>query len=444
MFSDFHLNPVLLRNVTDQGYKTPTPIQSKAIPPAMTGRDLIATAETGSGKTAAFLLPLLQRLMSTPRGGVRGLILCPTREIALQTQDHAKRLGRNTGVKSVVIYGGVGFEPQITGLRSGADLVVATPGRLLDHLGRGNLQLDRVNTLVLDEADRMLDMGFLPDLKRILAHVPAARQTLLYSATMPPEILSLSQQFMKDPAHVAVGQLAAPPKTISQGIYLVPNEEKTPLLLHLVADERLESVLVFTRTKHRADRVARQLAREGVSATCIHGNRSQNQREAALQGFRDGTFRVLVATDIAARGLDIQGVTHVINYDLPNVPDDYVHRIGRTARAGAEGDALSFVAPEEMAQLRDIEKALGQRLRRMSGEAHEEVAACQPRPEAQAKARSASPPAGNVAASTPPREGGRPRRRRRRSRGKAQKAIAAAVSPNSTPLSPSRFSTSRT
>lgn len=366
MFSDFKLSPILLSNVKEAGYERPTPVQSSAIPPALAGRDVLATAETGSGKTAAFLLPVLQRLSASPRDGVRALILCPTREIALQTSQHARRLGRRTGLQTSVIYGGVGFEPQIQALRAGADIVVATPGRLLDHLGRGNLSLKNVSILALDEADRMLDMGFLPDLKRILAQVPAARQTLLYSATMPPEILGLAERFMNNPARVAVGRLSTPPKTVSQGVCLVAPDEKTSVLLTLLRKEQMESVLVFTRTKHRADRLARQLTRSGVRATCIHGDRSQRQREAALDGYRRGIFQVLVATDIAARGLDIEGVTHVINYDLPPVAEDYIHRIGRTARAGASGQALSLVTSEDAPALRGIEKTLGHPLRRLA------------------------------------------------------------------------------
>ncbi len=364
MFKDFQLSPVLLDNVKEAGYSKPTPIQASAIPFALEGRDVVATAETGSGKTAAFLLPLLQRLLELSRGSVRGLIICPTREIALQTGQQAHRLSRHTGLHTAVVYGGVGFEPQIQALRS-AEVVVATPGRLLDHLGRGTVNLRGVSVLVLDEADRMLDMGFLPDLRRIMTHLPAARQTLLFSATMPPEILALTERFTQNPARVAVGLPATPPKTVSQALYQVAPSEKTSLLLRLVQKGSAESVLVFTRTKHRADRLARQLKHAGVNATCIHGDRSQRQREAALDGYRKGFFQVLVATDIAARGLDIQGVTHVINFDLPAVPEDYVHRIGRTARAGASGAALSFVTEEDAPALRSIEKALGHRVHRL-------------------------------------------------------------------------------
>lgn len=365
MFNEFRLSPVLLENVKQAGYGKPTPIQDSAIPPALEGRDIIATAETGSGKTAAFLLPLLERLSGSTRGCVRGLILCPTREIALQTGQHARRLGRRTGIESTVIYGGVGFEPQVQALRSGVDLVVATPGRLLDHLGRGTIDLKNVSMLILDEADRMFDMGFLPDLRRIMAYLPASRQMLLFSATMPPEILALAERSMKNPVRLAVGRVAAPPKKVSQAVYLIAPDQKTSVLLQLVKQRTMESVLVFTRTKHRADQLAYRLARSGVKTACIHGDRSQRQREAALAGYRQGVFRVLVATDIAARGLDIQGVTHVINYDLPAVPEDYIHRIGRTARAGAPGQALSLVTGEDVAALRGIERTVGHQLRRL-------------------------------------------------------------------------------
>ncbi|MEW6524938.1 MAG: DEAD/DEAH box helicase [Bacillota bacterium] len=364
MFDELRLAPVLLENTKRQGYVRPTPIQAASIPPALAGLDVVATAETGSGKTAAFLLPMFHHLMAGPRGTTRALVLCPTREIALQTEGEAKKLGRQTGLRSVAVYGGVGFEPQLRAFQNGVDIVVATPGRLLDHLGRRTVSLQGVNILVLDEADRMLDMGFMPDIKRILGQVPAGRQTLLFSATMPAEILSLADRFMQEPVRVAVGRVATPPTTVSQVVYYSSQDEKTGLLLQLLRNQDAESLLVFTRTKHRADRLARQLVRTGVAAACIHGNRSQRQREAALDGFRKGLFRVLVATDIAARGLDVQGITHVVNYDLPSDADDYVHRIGRTARAGANGCAVSLVTGEDVPKLREIEKALGHRIRR--------------------------------------------------------------------------------
>jgi ATP-dependent RNA helicase RhlE len=363
MFDQLKLAPVLLENCRRLGYVRPMPVQASSIPPALAGLDVVATAETGSGKTAAFLLPVMHRLMTTRSRGIRALVLCPTREIALQTECEARKLGQRTGLRSTAIYGGVGYQPQEQALQRGVDIVVATPGRLLDYLGRRTFDLKGLVVLVLDEADRMLDMGFMPDIRRILDYVPAARQTLLYSATMPPEILELSRRLMKEPVRVAVGDLAMPPSAIQQAVWRTSHDDKTRTLIQVLRSANVESALVFTRTKHRADRLAHQLVRAGVGAACIHGNRSQRQREAALDGFRKGSFRVLVATDIAARGLDIQGITHVINYDLPPVADDYVHRIGRTARAGAPGYALSLVTEADAAALRGIEKALGYRIR---------------------------------------------------------------------------------
>lgn len=365
MFHQFQLAPELLRSIQRQGYVEPTPIQASAIPPALAGRNLIATAETGSGKTAAFLLPVIKQLLPGPTGCTRALILSPTREIATQTEGQARELSRYTRLRSAAIYGGVGMEAQELALRAGVDIVVATPGRLLDHIGRGTARLKGISVLVLDEADRMMDMGFLPDLRRILAHLPEARQTLLFSATMPAEILALAGEVMTDPVRIVVGQHAMPPESVFQAVYPVAPERKTELLLHLLQGDTIESALVFTRTKHRADRLARQLRRENVAATCIHGDRTQRQREAALVGFRQGAFRVLVATDIAARGLDINGVTHVINYDLPRLPEDYVHRIGRTARAGASGNALSLATTEDGPALTNIEQALGHSIRQV-------------------------------------------------------------------------------
>ncbi|MHB0886394.1 MAG: DEAD/DEAH box helicase [Bacillota bacterium] len=359
MFTQFKLDPILLENIKRQGYEKPTPIQTASMPPALEGRDLVATAETGSGKTAAFLLPIMQKLMAEPRGRTRALILCPTREIALQTNEEAGKLGRGTGLRSASVYGGVGFEPQTKALRTGAEIIVATPGRLLDHMGRGNVNFRDLSVLILDEADRMLDMGFMPDIKRIISSLSQNRQTMLFSATMPSEILSLSNRFMKSPTRVSIGRPSTPPKTIDQAVYAAEQHEKTSLLLELIRAEDMDSVLVFTRTKHRADRLVKQLSQSGLRAACIHGDRSQHQREEALDGFRRGRYRILVATDIAARGLDIQGVTHVINYDLPPVPEDYIHRIGRTARAGASGKAISLATREDGEALRDIEMTLG-------------------------------------------------------------------------------------
>ena len=365
MFDQLKLETVLLKNCHRLGYTRPMPIQSSSIPPALDGLDVVATAETGSGKTAAFLLPILHRLMSGRQGKVRALILCPTREIALQTAGEASKLGRGTRVRSTAIYGGVGYQKQETALRRGTDLIVATPGRLLDFLQKGLISLQGIEILVLDEADRMLDMGFMPDIRRILKGVPESKQTLLFSATMPQEILALCQQLMHEPVRVSVGDLAMPPSAIQQTIWITAHDEKTPKLISLLKDGAAGSVLVFTCTKHRADRLTRQLVKAGLSATCIHGNRSQRQREAALNGFRRGAYQVLVATDIAARGLDVHIIKQVINYDLPKVPNDYVHRIGRTARAGASGHALSLVTEADKHALRGIEKSLGYRIRRV-------------------------------------------------------------------------------
>ncbi|HHY93749.1 MAG TPA: DEAD/DEAH box helicase [Firmicutes bacterium] len=359
MFKEFSLNPMLLRNLARLGYVTPTPVQAAAIPPALAGKDMIVTAETGSGKTAAFLLPVLESLLMEPAAVVRGLVLCPTREIALQVEKEARRLSRGTFLRSLVVYGGVGIGFQVAGLKDGTDLVVATPGRLLDHIWRGSFNPDGLRFLVIDEADRMLDMGFLPDLRRIVSCLPSERQTMLFSATMPPEIAEIASCLLREPERITVGDLATPPSTIEQQVYPVSQERKTEMLLHLLASARTEGVLVFARTKHRAERLARQLCRARINAACLHGDRSQPQREAALSGFRRGSIKVLVATDIAARGLDIRTVSHVVNYDLPNCPEAYVHRIGRTARAGASGTAWSMITPEDTQTLKAIERMVG-------------------------------------------------------------------------------------
>ena len=359
MFNEFPLDPALRRNLSRLGYITPTPVQAAAIPLAIAGKDLIVTAETGSGKTAAFLLPLLEKLMAEPPARVRGLILCPTREIALQVEEEADRLCAGTHLRSLPVYGGVGIGPQLTGLKNGVDLVVATPGRLLDHIWRGSFNPDGLRFLVLDEADRMLDMGFLPDLRRIMDCLPAERQTLLFSATMPEGVTEIATRFLREPERVAVDRPATPPGAIEQCVYPVNPEQKTDMLLYLLASAQANGVLVFTRTKHRADRLARQLRRARINASCLHGDRTQVQREAALRGFRRGTVKVVVATDIAARGLDIKAVTHVINYDLPNCAEDYVHRIGRTARAGAPGNAWSLMTAQDAPMIKAIERTVG-------------------------------------------------------------------------------------
>ena len=364
-FTDFQLDPALLRAIADQGFTAPTPIQRSAIPPALAGRDVLACAMTGSGKTAAFVLPLLQRLGATPnRGATRALILTPTRELAAQVEEHLRALGRHGKVRSATVIGGVSHAPQERALRSGVDVVVATPGRLLDHLGTGVARLDAIEVLVLDEADRMLDMGFLPDVRRILAQVPRRRQTLLFSATLPRPIVTLSREVLNDPARLDVERPSAPPSLVAQQVLPVPQELKPHLLLELLRRGELETALVFTRTKHRANRLAAFLERAGIACDRIHGNRSQKQREAALAAFKNGRLQVLVATDIAARGIDVEALPHVVNFDVPAQADDYIHRVGRTARAGAAGDALTFASPAESGELAAIERAVGRRIER--------------------------------------------------------------------------------
>jgi ATP-dependent RNA helicase RhlE len=365
-FESLGLDECLLRAVRDLGYPHPTPIQAKAIPLVLQGRDLIGCAQTGTGKTAAFLLPTLHRLLSSPKGGTRVLVLEPTRELAAQVEEDFRDLGKHSPVKAATVYGGVGFQPQITALRHGVDIVIATPGRLLDHMDRGNARFDKLQVFVLDEADRMMDMGFMPDLRRIIQRIPRQRQTLFFSATMPPEIERLAREILKDPAAIDVGRRPVAATGITHAVYPCPQNKKLPLLGLLLHLPELSSALVFTRTKHRADRLAEQLQVRGFNVGCIHGDRSQGQREQALDDFRSGKVKVLVATDIAARGLDIADLTHVINYDVPQSPEDYVHRIGRTGRAQAEGDAFTLVAFEEEAAMSEIEKSLGQTLPRVT------------------------------------------------------------------------------
>jgi len=364
-FTGFSLHPTLLRGVADLGFEAPTPIQSAAIPPALEGRDVLACAMTGSGKTAAFVLPILQRLGAQRSAGkTRALVLTPTRELASQIEEHARTLGRHSGIRVAVVIGGVNPGPQEQALRRGVDIVVATPGRLLDHLRSGVARFDGLEVLVLDEADRMLDMGFIPDVRRILGHLPARRQTLFFSATIPPVVATLAREMLANPVSIDIERPPAPAVGITHAVYPVPGELKTSLLATMLEDGKLESVIVFTRTKHRANRLADALEHRGISATRIHGNRSQAQRTAALAGFKNGTYRVLVATDIAARGIDVSGISHVVNFDVPHVPEDYIHRVGRTARAEATGDAITLVAPDEEGLVQAIERAIGKRLPR--------------------------------------------------------------------------------
>jgi ATP-dependent RNA helicase RhlE len=365
-FSSFKLDPNLLKGLKELGFVRPTPIQVDAIPPAMEGRDVLACAATGSGKTAAFLLPILHKLIERPRGTTRALIVTPTRELAAQIADHLNEIAVHTPITSAAIFGGVGMSPQEHAFRSGVDVLVATPGRLLDHLRHPYAKLDRLEFLVLDEADRMLDMGFLPEIRKLLRLLPAKRQTLFFSATMPPPIAALTREMLTNPAMLRIERNAAPPTGITQAVYPVSQELKAPLFLALLNRGEMKQALVFTRTKHRANRLADFLVRNGVKADRIHGNRSQTQRTAALAGFKNGTYKVLVATDIAARGIDVEELGHVVNFDVPLVAEDYIHRVGRTGRADATGEAFTFVAPDEEGDIRTIEKAVGKRLPRVT------------------------------------------------------------------------------
>jgi len=346
------------------GFAAPTPIQEQAVPPAMAGRDLLACAMTGSGKTAAFLLPIVQRLIDRPRGVTRALILTPTRELAAQIEEHLRALAAHTTVRGAAVFGGVAAGPQEAAFRRGVDIIVATPGRLLDHLRMPYARLDQIEVLVLDEADRMLDMGFLPDIKRVLAQLPAKKQTMLFSATMPEPIARLSQELLRNPIAINQERKAAPATGVEQALYPVAETRKAQLFLELIKRGEVKDVIVFTRTKHRSNRLFEFLTRHGVNCERIHGNRSQAQRTQALDGFKNGRVQVLVATDIVARGIDVEELSHVVNFDVPHVPEDYIHRVGRTARAEATGDALTFVSPEEENDLRAIERAIGKRIPR--------------------------------------------------------------------------------
>jgi ATP-dependent RNA helicase RhlE len=364
-FSALSLHPTLLRGVDKLGFVRPTPIQSEAIPRALEGRDLLACAATGSGKTAAFLLPILHQLVDRPRGTTRALVLAPTRELALQIRDDLNGLARYTGLKAAAVHGGVGMRPQEMAFRKGTEVMIATPGRLLDHFQYHYAALSGLEYLVLDEADRMLDMGFLPDIRRVLRHIPKPQQTFFFSATMPGPIEKLTQEILQTPARIALQEKATPAAGVSHAAYPVPSSLKTALLLELLKRGHIDDALVFTRTKHRADKVAKLLNRHGIFAERIHGNRSQPQRTKALAGFKAGKFRVLVATDIAARGIDVEALGHVVNFDLPGVPEDYIHRVGRTARADATGEAFTLVAPENEADFGRMERAVGVKIPRV-------------------------------------------------------------------------------
>ena len=365
LFKDLSLIEPLLRALETEGYESPTPIQEQAIPPVLEGRDLLGCAQTGTGKTAAFALPILQKLHNERSSAAQGrkirtLILTHTRELAIQIGESFTAYGRHTTVKNLVIFGGVSQHAQTQALHRGAEVIIATPGRLLDLMNQGFINLRDLSIFVLDEADRMLDMGFIHDVKKVIAKLPAKRQTLFFSATMPAEISGLAGSILTDPVKVAVTPVSSTAEKIAQAVYFVEKQDKRLLLNHLLDDKTIKSALVFTRTKHGANKVAADLVKSGIGSEAIHGNKSQNARQAALSGFKNGRIRVLVATDIAARGIDIDDLTHVVNYDLPNIPETYVHRIGRTGRAGASGIALSFCDGEEVAYLKDIQKLTGQ------------------------------------------------------------------------------------
>lgn len=410
-FSELNLHPTLLRGVNKLGFVTPTPIQSEAIPHALEGRDLLACAATGSGKTAAFLLPILHQLIDRPRGTTRALVLAPTRELALQIRDDHNRLAQYTGLKGAAVHGGVGMRPQEMAFRKGFDIIIATPGRLLDHFQYSYASLSGLEYLVLDEADRMLDMGFLPDIRRVLRHVPKPQQTFFFSATMPGPIEKLTREILQAPAKISLQKKAAPAKGVTHSAYPVPSSLKPTLLVELLKRGHINDALVFTRTKRKADKVAKFLNRHGILTERIHGNRSQAQRTKALAGFKARKYRVLVATDIAARGIDVQALGHVVNYDLPAVTEDYIHRVGRTARADATGEAFTLVAPENEADFRRIERAVGLKIPRVHLEEFSYEATSKPpvpKPSSANHAKTTDGKAGDQNTEN----SGRPRRRR--------------------------------
>ena len=367
-FDNLGLHANLLKGIHDLGYTRPTPVQQETIPYILAGRDVIACAQTGTGKTAAFVLPILHRLLSEgKKRGLRALIVAPTRELALQSMDHLKNLSRYVPLRGHPIFGGVPMNPQIRALAQGVDIISATPGRLLDHVYEGRIDFGALEVLVLDEADRMMDMGFLPDVKKIISFLPAKRQSLIFSATMPPEIMKLARDICHNPATIQIGIKSRTRVGIRHAVYPVSHDQKTELLLRLLHKEStMSSVIVFTRTKSRADRLATMLERAGIRTSVLHSDRSQGQRLSALEKFRHGRSQVLVATDIAARGIDIKDISHVINFDVPSTPEDYIHRIGRTGRVEATGDAFSLISPEEESMIKDIERVINQRLPRIT------------------------------------------------------------------------------
>jgi ATP-dependent RNA helicase RhlE len=393
-FRALGLDPKILQAVTEAGYTEPTPIQTAAIPPIIAGQDLIGIAQTGTGKTAAFTLPILTRLASQPSGQRRGtkvLVIAPTRELVVQIEENIRAYAKHLPLTVATVFGGVGEQPQIRALRSGADVIVACPGRLLDLMGQRCADFTQLKYLVLDEADRMLDMGFLPDIRKIVHSLPKQRQTLMFSATLSKEIESLTHEFQRTPKIIQIGRRANPAVTVTQFVYEVPKHLKTSLLLHLLADPSMNMVLIFSRMKHAADRLARQLEQKGVRCATLHSNRSQSQRLRALRDFKEGVVRVLVATDIAARGIDVDGISHVVNYDFPMHSEDYVHRIGRTGRAHAVGDAISFVTREDLGELRALERFIGRGIVRKRAEGFDYNAAA-PQFEAEPERRHPHPP----------------------------------------------------
>src|SRR6478752_4523255 len=395
-FQALNLSPQILQAVRDAGYTEPTPIQVAAIPPILAGHDLIGIAQTGTGKTAAFVLPILTKLAATmqngQRRGIKALVLAPTRELVVQIEENVRAYAKHVPLRMATVFGGVSERPQIEALRSGVDLVVATPGRLIDLMEQRAANLSEVEFLVLDEADRMLDMGFLPPIRRIMKALPHKRQTLMFSASLSREIEALTHQFQQSPKMVEIGRRANPAEAVTQFVYEVPPHLKPALLLHLLSDPNFDTVLVFSRTKHGADRIARRLESSGIKTGTIHSNRSQNQRLRALKDFKSGAVRVLVATDIAARGIDVDGISHVVNYDFPLHSEDYVHRIGRTGRAHAIGDAISFITSEDHGPLRSLERFIGRGIVRKRAEGFDYNAAGPPRDERERGPRRQSSP----------------------------------------------------
>jgi len=387
-FEQFNLDSRLMVGIQKAGYETATPIQEAAIPAALRGRDIIGTAQTGTGKTAAFVLPILNRLLNGQRHVPRALIVTPTRELAEQIHDVIKELSAGTKLKSVTIYGGVGANPQVQALRSGAEIIVACPGRLLDLISQGHAKMANIEVLVLDEADRMFDMGFLPDVRRIVKAVPVQRQTMMFSATFPSDVELLAQQALKQPQKIAMG-ISRPAYTVTHALYPVPPHLKSQLLIELLKRTDTDSVLIFTRTKYRAQKVSQQILRAGFNVTSLHGDRTQGQRQSALKGFKDGTHSIMVATDIAARGLDVESISHVINYDMPDTADAYIHRIGRTGRAQRTGDAFTLVTADDNDMIRSLERIMGGEIKRETLEGFNYTAAAPPRTDSGTRGRGA-------------------------------------------------------